>query len=140
MCNNFFFIFSIIVFLFKTQTVFSSNLIYDVNNIEVKSSSKVEIGNKISIKKKGIAYEYKVKKLLDKRVGAKLVNEYIEDITTQEELVKLKIQLSMKKEYRKKPPLQQNTTTTKGRCNISREDGVLRNPQGEGSQHSDVSF
>ena len=33
--NNFFFIFCIIVLLFKTQTVFSNNLIYDVNNIEV---------------------------------------------------------------------------------------------------------
>ena len=33
--NNFFLIFCIIVFLFKTQTVFSNNLIYDVNNIEV---------------------------------------------------------------------------------------------------------
>ena len=33
--NNFIFIFCIIVFLFKTQTVFSNNLIYDVNNIEV---------------------------------------------------------------------------------------------------------
>ena len=33
--NKFFFIFCIIAFLFKTQTVFSNNLIYDVNNIEV---------------------------------------------------------------------------------------------------------
>ena len=33
--NKFFFIICIIVFLFKTQTVFSNNLIYDVNNIEV---------------------------------------------------------------------------------------------------------
>ena len=33
--NKFFFIFVIISFLFKTQTVFSNNLIYDVNNIEV---------------------------------------------------------------------------------------------------------
>jgi len=33
--NNFFCIICIIVFLFKTETVFSDNLIYDVNNIEV---------------------------------------------------------------------------------------------------------
>ncbi len=33
--NKFFFIFCIIVFLFKTQTVFSNNSIYDVNNIQV---------------------------------------------------------------------------------------------------------
>ena len=33
--NKFFFIACIIVFIFKTQTVFSNNLIYDVNNIQV---------------------------------------------------------------------------------------------------------
>ena len=33
--NKYFFILSIIVFLFKTQTVFSNSSIYDVNNIEV---------------------------------------------------------------------------------------------------------
>ena len=33
--NKLFFTFCIIVFLVKTQTVFSNNLIYDVNNIEV---------------------------------------------------------------------------------------------------------
>jgi len=33
--NKFLFIFFIIVFLFKTQTLFSNNLSYDVNNIEV---------------------------------------------------------------------------------------------------------
>ena len=38
--NKLFCIFCIIVFLFKTQTVFSNNLIYDVNNIEV--SGKID--------------------------------------------------------------------------------------------------
>ena len=52
--NKFFFIFCIIVFLFKTQTVFSDNLIYDVNNIEVSG----EI-NKNLDKKKLIQEEYK---------------------------------------------------------------------------------
>ena len=33
--NKYFLIFCIIVFLFKTQTVFSNNLIYDVSNIQV---------------------------------------------------------------------------------------------------------
>ena len=38
--NKYFFILSIIVFLFKTQTVFSNSSIYDVNNIEV--SGKID--------------------------------------------------------------------------------------------------
>ena len=52
--NKLFFICFIIVFLFKTQTVFSSNLIYDVNNIEV--SGKI---NKDSDKKKLIQSAFK---------------------------------------------------------------------------------
>jgi len=45
--NKFFFIFCIIVFLFKTETVFSNNLIYDVNNIEVSG----RINNNLDKKK-----------------------------------------------------------------------------------------
>jgi len=44
--NNFFYILIIIVFLFKTETVFSNNLIYDVNNIEVSGKIKNELDNK----------------------------------------------------------------------------------------------
>jgi len=45
--NKFFLVFCIIAFLFKTQTVFSNNLIYDVNNIKVSS----EINNDLDKKK-----------------------------------------------------------------------------------------
>ena len=45
--NKFFIIFGIIVFLFKTQTVFSNNLIYDVNNIKVSGN----INNNLDKKK-----------------------------------------------------------------------------------------
>ena len=44
--NKFFFIFCIIVFLFKTQTVFSNNLIYDVNNIEVSGKINSDLDEK----------------------------------------------------------------------------------------------
>ena len=44
--NKFFFIFCIIVFLFKTQTVFSNNLIYDVNNIEVSGKLNNDLDKK----------------------------------------------------------------------------------------------
>ena len=44
--NKFFFIFCIIVFLFKTQTVFSNNLIYDVNNIEVSGRISTDLDKK----------------------------------------------------------------------------------------------
>jgi len=48
--NNFFFIFCIIVLLFKTQTVFSNNLIYDVNNIEVSAKINNDLDKKQLIK------------------------------------------------------------------------------------------
>jgi len=48
--NNFFFIFCIIVLLFKTQTVFSNNLIYDVNNIEVSGKINNDLDKKKIIK------------------------------------------------------------------------------------------
>ena len=44
--NKLFFIFCIIVFLFKTQTVFSNNLIYDVNNIEVSGKINNDLDQK----------------------------------------------------------------------------------------------
>jgi len=44
--NKFFFIIGIIVLLFKTQTVFSNNLIYDVNNIEVSGKINSDLDEK----------------------------------------------------------------------------------------------
>ena len=44
--NKFFCIFCIIVFIFKTETVFSNNLIYDVNNIEVRGKINNDLDNK----------------------------------------------------------------------------------------------
>ena len=83
--NKLFFIFCIIVFLFKTQTVFSNNLLYDVNNIEV--SSKI---NNDSDKKKLIQSAFKkafvifVNKTLLKNDA---INLYKTKISTIEDLV-----------------------------------------------------
>ena len=83
--NKFFFIICIIVLLFKTQTVFSNNLIYDVNNIEV--SGKI---NNDSDKKKLIQSAFQkafiifVNKTLLK---ADAINLYKTKISTIEELV-----------------------------------------------------
>ena len=48
--NKFFSILCIIVFLFKTQTVFSDNLIYDVNNIVVSGRINNDLDKKKLIK------------------------------------------------------------------------------------------
>jgi hypothetical protein len=83
--NNFFFIFCIIVFLFKTQTVFSNNLIYDVNNIEIIGKIKND-----SDKKKIVQSAFQkafiifVNKTLLKKDAKKL---YKTKISTIEDLV-----------------------------------------------------
>ena len=83
--NKFFFIFCIIVFLFKTQTVFSNNLIYDVNNIEIIGKIKND-----SDKKKIVQSAFQkafiifVNKTLLKKDAKKL---YKTKISTIEDLV-----------------------------------------------------
>ena len=83
--NKFFFIFCIIVFLFKTQTVFSKNLIFDVNNVEV--SGKI---NKYLDKKKLIqsAFQKAFKIFVNKTLLKKdALNLYKIKISTIEDLV-----------------------------------------------------
>ena len=83
--NNFFFIFCIIVLLFKTQTVFSNNLIYDVNNIvvsgRINSNSDKKKLIKSSFRKAFIIF---INKTLLKNDA---VNLYSTKINTIEDLV-----------------------------------------------------
>ena len=44
--NKYFCIFCILLFISKTENVFSNNLIYDVNNIEIESKSNNILANK----------------------------------------------------------------------------------------------
>lgn len=73
-----------------------------LNEILAKPSTKVKENDVIQIKKSGVLFTYKVIEILEKRVGAKLVPQYLLDITASEELEKFKIQKLMKSEYRKK--------------------------------------
>ncbi len=60
-----------------------------VDGQKVKASKEVNQDQCIIISKGAVNYSYKVLQLLENRVGAKLVAEYIEDITPQEELDKI---------------------------------------------------
>ena len=55
----------------------------------VKASRMVRKGDIIQVRKRVIKYEYKVLKIAAKRMGAKLVPDFLEDITPKEELDKL---------------------------------------------------
>src|SRR3989339_633178 len=60
-----------------------------INNDEVKASRDVKIGDIIEVKKPPILFRYRVKELLYNRVGAKLVDNYLEDITPEQEVIKI---------------------------------------------------
>lgn len=66
----------------------------------VKASREVKIGETISFNKDHINRTVKVKELLKNRVGAKLVEIYMQDLTPQEEYDKQKILRSGSFEYR----------------------------------------
>lgn len=62
-----------------------------IKEVNVKPAKTIEIGDKFTIRKGPIVYSYKVKDLIKNRVGAKLVDDFLIDITAKEELEKLKL-------------------------------------------------
>lgn len=60
-----------------------------LNGSDVKPSKMVKAGDTIVVRKGPVTYTYKVLALIDKRQGAKLVPQYAENLTPQEELDKL---------------------------------------------------
>jgi ribosome-associated heat shock protein Hsp15 len=62
-----------------------------IGGIAVKPSRAVKAGEVILIRKNPVTYSYRVIELLGKRVGAKLVPLYMEDLTPAEELNKLDV-------------------------------------------------
>lgn len=74
-----------------------------LNGDKTKPSKVIEIDDTISISRPPIDYIYKVKALLKNRVGAKLVQDYLLDITPKESLEKLEeIKMSKVDYYRPK--------------------------------------
>lgn len=60
-----------------------------VNDNDAKASKNIKEGDIISIRKGYIHYKYKVLIPIDNRQGAKNVPNFVEDITPEEELLKL---------------------------------------------------
>ena len=61
-----------------------------VSGVNAKPSRPVKEGEIIQVRKNSILYTYKVKADIGKRVGARLVPEYAENLTPQSELEKLR--------------------------------------------------
>ena len=82
--------------IFKTRTKSREACLkgkIKINGKSVKPSFNIEVKMNIIVKKKFVSYSYDVYGLTDKRVGAKLVNNYMIDKTPEEELIKNKVNL-----------------------------------------------
>ena len=62
-----------------------------INGLSVKPSRKIQSGDQIQVRKGVVKHEYKILKIADKRMGAKMVSNYLNDMTPEKELEKLKI-------------------------------------------------
>jgi ribosome-associated heat shock protein Hsp15 len=60
-----------------------------LNGVDVKPSREVKAGDRIGVRKGPVSYTFKVLAPLEKRVGAKDVAAYAENLTPQSELDKL---------------------------------------------------
>jgi ribosome-associated heat shock protein Hsp15 len=62
-----------------------------INNIQVKSSRIVIKGDLMIVKKLPAVFTYRIKEITGNRMPAKLVENFIEDLTPEEEKLKLKL-------------------------------------------------
>lgn len=60
-----------------------------INAVVCKSAKIIKVGDVIEVRKPPVMYRYEVVELLGKRVGAKLVENYMKDLTPEQEVVKL---------------------------------------------------
>jgi ribosome-associated heat shock protein Hsp15 len=81
--------------LYKTRTLATEACKkgrVSMDDMPAKPSRTVSAGDVIEVRKIPVVYSYRVKDPIEKRVGAKIVDQYVEDITPQEELQKLDMQ------------------------------------------------
>ena len=74
--------------IFKTRTIAADACKkgrISINGAQVKPSRMIKPGDVINVKKSPITYSFKVLQAIEKRVGAKLVPELMENITTPEQ-------------------------------------------------------
>jgi len=84
--------------LYKTRSIASEACQkghVSIAGVEVKPSREVRIGDTILVRKSPVTYHYKVLALTANRLGAKLVPEYMADVTPEENLKILEMQKFM---------------------------------------------
>lgn len=106
--------------LFKTRSL-AANMVKTgkvlIKGEEVKASKEIKVGEQFSIKKNTALFTYEVIDVLEKRVGAKLVENYLRDITPVEEIEKHKAYQLAQRQYREQG---YGKPTKKDRRNINK--------------------
>ena len=73
-----------------------------INDIQVRPSRTVINNEIITVKKPPVIYSYRVIEPIENRVSAKLVEQFVEDLTPEEEKAKLNIRQAIGIVYRDK--------------------------------------
>ena len=73
-----------------------------LNGLECKPAKEVAVGDIISIQKNNATFSFRIKALTEKRLGAKLIGDYIVDETPTEEVEKYKTYQAAQRNYRGK--------------------------------------
>ena len=74
--------------IFKTRTIAAEACKKGrvcINGIQMKPSRMIKVGDVIQVRKPPITYSFKVLQPIEKRVGAKLVNDILENVTTPDQ-------------------------------------------------------
>ena len=74
--------------IYKTRTLASDackNGRITINGAQAKPSRSVKPGDEVGVKKSPITYTFRVKQAIEKRVGAKLIPDVLENITAPEQ-------------------------------------------------------
>lgn len=71
-----------------------------LNNAECKPAKELAVGDLLTIQKNNASFNFRVKALTEKRLGAKLVADYIDDETSEEEIEKYKTYQAAQRNYR----------------------------------------
>jgi len=91
--------------IFKTRSLATSACRMGrimINALVVKPSRDIEGGEIITVKKPPVTFKYKVKAPVENRVSARLVTEYLEDMTPDSEKIKGEINRTGSTVVRKK--------------------------------------
>ncbi len=89
--------------LFKTRSLATEAISKGkvlINDALIKPSREIKVGDVITVLKHNAKFKYQVLAGLERRVGAPLVKEYLLDLTSDEEIEKLKMYLQAQNNYR----------------------------------------